>query len=237
MTQDPLETDLAALLRPPPAQPSQDRVDAVRALAARLRDGRDAAADRVEDRVEDTGTGDPVGPDDLDAPRPTDRPSRRSPARLLALAAGAAVLVAAGAVGAVVTTGGGTASDDVLARGTPEFSATLSGGGADVDLDGSRAPEGRIVVVSSRTLPVIPPGEYYELWFVSADDAPGSPDRISAGTFHPDYDDGTTDVVLHAAVDPTLFGDVEITRETADGDPAPSGDVVLRGGVDLLAGG
>lgn len=158
-------------------------------------------------------------------------PARRN-RLLLALAAGVALLASAGALGAVLTSGPEGSEQDLLARGVPEFTADLAGDGAQVSVDGSRAPEGRIVVLESDTLPILPLGEYYELWFVGPTDSPESPDRISAGTFHPDYDDGYTLVVLHAAVDPGLFPQLEITAEVADGDPAPSDDVVLRGPLE-----
>ena len=65
------------------------------------------------------------------------------------------------------------------------------------------------------------------MWFVAADDSPDSPDRISAGTFHPDPS-GRSDVRFAAAVNPELYPIVEITAEPGDGDPLPNGPVVLR---------
>ena len=76
-------------------------------------------------------------------------------------------------------------------------------------------------------LPILPTGEYYQVWFVGPDDEPGAPDRISAGTFHPDPQ-GRSDVRFAAAVDPALYPIVEITAEPGDGDPLPTGPVVLR---------
>lgn len=208
MNDDDLERELRDALAPPPAQPPADRVAALRARAELARAAR--------------GQGAP----------PSARPSPARPRSrtLLGLAAGVALLGAGTVAGLALS---GSDGDDVLARGTPEFAAELSEGGVEVDIDGSAAPEGRIVVLESTTLPVLPVGDYYELWFVGADDAPGEPDRISAGTFHPD-EDGRTRVVLHAAVDPALYPEIEITAETADGDPAPSDVVLLDGQVQLL---
>ena len=79
-------------------------------------------------------------------------------------------------------------------------------------------------------MPVVPYEQFYELWFLTEE---GGSTWVSAGTFHPD-DEGDTVVVLHAAVDPSVVTDVRITREPRDGDPAPSGDVVASGPVDLL---
>lgn len=213
MTDDELETRLGDALAPPRQEPSAERVAALRARAEQAR----AEQARTEQ-----------------APVPTGRPRGRS---LLALAAVTALLVAAGALGARLASGPAGSEQDLLARGEPEFRASLAREEVQVTLDGSRAPEGRIVVLESDTLPVLPLGEYYELWFVGPEDSPASPDRVSAGTFHPDYDDGRTLVVLHAAVDPDLFGEVEITAEVADGDPAPSEQVVLRGPLERLDGG
>lgn len=84
---------------------------------------------------------------------------------------------------------------------------------------------GRIVDLESDSLPILPKSEYYEVWFVGPGDSESSPNRISAGTFHPDAD-GSSDVELKAAVNPELFPVIEITSEPGDGDPAPSGAVV-----------
>ncbi|MGH9270747.1 MAG: anti-sigma factor, partial [Ilumatobacteraceae bacterium] len=70
-------------------------------------------------------------------------------------------------------------------------------------------------------------GDLYEVWFVGPGDAPDTPNRISAGTFHPDPD-GRSQVTFAAAVDPALFPIVEITAEPGNGNPLPTGPVVLR---------
>lgn len=229
MKDDDFERSLAEALTPTSVEPPADRVAALRARAEQAR-AEQAEAGQVQG--EQARAGRPGAPP-RDQPLPPTQDRR--PRLLLALAAGVALLVAAGAVGAAVTSGPEGSEQDLLARGVPEFAATLSDGGAEVVVDGSRAPEGRIVVLESDTLPMLPLGQYYELWFVGPDDTPGAPDRVSAGTFHPDYDDGTTLVVLHAAVDPTLFPSLEITREVGDGDPAPSSDVVLDGPLEPVA--
>ena len=56
---------------------------------------------------------------------------------------------------------------------------------------------------------------------------PRTPNRISAGTFHPDPD-GRSDVQFAAAVNPELYPIVEITAEPGDGNPLATGPVVLR---------
>ena len=61
-------------------------------------------------------------------------------------------------------------------------------------------------------------------------DSPDAPNRISAGTFHPD-EKGRSRVALTAAVDPSKYPTLVGTAELRDGDPAPSDREVLRGTV------
>lgn len=87
---------------------------------------------------------------------------------------------------------------------------------------------GRVVAVKSTTLPGLDnEREFYELWFVGRDDSPRTPDRVSAGTFHPD-EQGRTAVRLAAAVVPANYPALSITREPRDGDPRRTGPEVLR---------
>lgn len=157
------------------------------------------------------------------------RPRQRGRWRLIAAAA--ALLIAGAGIGVGATTWTSADDEDLLARGSEEFVAELTGpAGARVDLEGAAAPEGRIVTLRSDTLPVVPYEQYYELWFLTDE---GEPTWVSAGTFHPD-DEGNTVVVLHAAVDPSVVSEIRITREPRDGSPAPSDDLVAEGAVDLL---
>jgi anti-sigma-K factor RskA len=86
---------------------------------------------------------------------------------------------------------------------------------------------GRVIELESDSLPILPKGEYYELWFVGPGDRPGRPNRISAGTFHPD-EDGRSLVTFAAAIDPALYPTLSVTAEPGDGDPRPTGPEVLR---------
>jgi hypothetical protein len=88
---------------------------------------------------------------------------------------------------------------------------------------------GRVITLESDSLPILPKGDYYELWFVGAGDRPEAPNRISAGTFHPD-EDGRSFVRFAAAVDPALYPVLSVTAEPGDGDPRPTGPEVLRSG-------
>lgn len=170
----------------------------------------------------------------LDRPRPADpaalavfaatvaalppaAPLRRPRRAPLALAA-AAALVLAVALGAWVGMARGQST------GEPEFSATLAAGSVRAEISGRLVPFGRVVELRSDDLPVLPKGQFYELWFVTTGEA--QPRRISAGTFHPD-DDGHTDVALFAAIDPRRYQRVEMTSVTTDT------ELVLRGDVHL----
>lgn len=86
---------------------------------------------------------------------------------------------------------------------------------------------GRVIEFRSEQLPILPKGEFYELWFVGPGDTLSEPNRISAGTFHPD-DDGRSHVTLAAAVDPAKYPVLSVTSEPGDGDPRRTGAEVLR---------
>lgn len=142
-----------------------------------------------------------------------------------ALAGGLALaLIAAVVIGSQL--GGG----EDRPGGSFELQAALSapGGGAELaSADVRETTQGRVVTLRSSELAVLPEGEYYALWFVGPEDSPADPDRISAGTFHPDAQ-GRTDVTFHAAVDPAKYPVVAVTEEPGDGDPAPTRPDVLR---------
>ena len=87
---------------------------------------------------------------------------------------------------------------------------------------------GRIVAVESDDLPTLDNArEFYELWFVGPGDSDREPNRVSAGTFHPDAQ-GHTEVRLAAAAVPSDYPVLSVTREPRDGDPRPTGPEVLR---------
>lgn len=154
----------------------------------------------------------------------------------LGLAATAALAVAF-----LIGRGAGEDPGDPIGPGDPdaplELQASIDGPGGGAELEVRRLASGREIEFVSDELPVLPEGEFYELWFVAGDDElPDSPDRISAGTFHPD-EAGLTDVIMHAAVVPSLYPTIEVTRETDDR-PASDGDVVLRlDAADLIRDG
>ena len=91
---------------------------------------------------------------------------------MVALLAGAVV------VGAVMGDGGETV----------EFAGSMVGpdGERVADLRIVATGIGRVVELDTDALPILPTGELYELWFVGPGDSLATPNRISAGTFHPD---------------------------------------------------
>ena len=143
------------------------------------------------------------------------------------------VAAAAVAVAAAIAGYGGAQVIDQLQTGTDggvqEFAVRLRSddGRRQAEVDGTRVGEGRVIRLKSDDLPILPKGEFYEVWFVGPGDTPASPNRISAGTFHPD-DQGRTKIMLFGAVDPKKLPVLEITAEPGDGNPLPSGPAVLR---------
>ena len=123
-------------------------------------------------------------------------------------------------------------------RGAPsgvvEFDQSIAAvGSGTVKVEGRLAGIGRIVYLTSSDLPILPKGEFYEVWFVGVGDTPGSQNRISAGTFHPDPK-GKTEVALTAAVDPSLYPTLVITAEPGGGSPDPSDTEILRGQLNII---
>lgn len=142
------------------------------------------------------------------------------------------VAAVAVAVAAAIVGFGGAQVVDQLRTGTDagveEFAVRFRSddGRRQAEVQGTRVGEGRVIRLKSDDLPILPKGEFYEVWFVGPGDAPAAPNRISAGTFHPD-DRGRTNIVLFGAVDPKKLPVLEITAEPGDGNPLPSGPAVL----------
>ncbi len=149
---------------------------------------------------------------------PAPRPSRRR-FRLAfsagALAAAAAILLLA------LQLGSGPAGELELRT------ALSSPNGAEATVEVRKTGIGRVIQLRTDELPILAKGDYYELWFVGPGDTPARPNRISAGTFHPD-ENGRSEVTFAAAVDPALFPVLSVTAEPGDGDPRPTGPEVLR---------
>lgn len=203
-TDDELLDSLAAALDPPHREPPADRIASLRAAA---RAGvRDAPLELRSDA----------------------RPRWRRP--LAAVAATAAAILAF--AGGAVTFSDRATDEGLLAGGTVEFEVTMRspGGRQTASATGVRTGIGRTVRLRTDDLPILPTGALYELWFVGPGDTPRTPNRISAGTFHPD-EQARSRVDLTAAVDPAKYPVIVITAEPGDGDPMPTGPEVLRATV------
>ena len=111
-----------------------------------------------------------------------------------------------------------------------EVVATLRGDAGTASIEVVKTGIGRVVRFDTSDLPLLPQGDYYELWWVGPGDRRGRPDRISAGTFHPD-ERGESEVTFAAAVDPARYPRLAVTAEPGDGDPSPHGPDLLRGRV------
>lgn len=165
--------------------------------------------------------------------RPVARTAHRAaPAAPSAFGSRFVRLAAAAVVAAVVLGGAAFAGARLLGGdepGTLEVQAVLVGdnGRIEVAAEVRKVGIGRIVEFRTDDLPILPTGEFYELWFVGPGDSPERPNRISAGTFHPD-EDGRSHVTLTAAVDPAKYPVLVVTAEPGDGNPAPSDVEVLR---------
>jgi hypothetical protein len=142
-------------------------------------------------------------------------------------------------VAAVIGVLVGTAGGVLAARGDADRSVTAGSAAVEVSLlsPADRSVRGRATITRTGTgqtvriddddLAAPPEDGFYEVWLIGPNDAPGRPERISAGTFHPDGQ-GHTSVQLAVGVDLAGFADLAITREPGDGDPAASDDVVRR---------
>ncbi len=140
----------------------------------------------------------------------------------VALAGGLAVVLAAAVFA------GAQLSGEDGPPGMVELTASLTApSGQDAEAVVRETGIGRVISFDSSDLPILPKGDYYELWFVGPGDSATSPDRISAGTFHPDPE-GESQVRFAAAVDPAKYPTLAVTAEEGDGNPAPTRPDVLR---------
>ncbi len=207
MRDDELNAALRDALLEPVSDIDERRVEALRAAVGE----RDASAARLGDRPT-------PGPTKIE-----DRRSRRRHFVPITAVAATILLVAGGAV-VLQSTRAGDTSEGL------EYAGPINGPAGSGQLRVVKTGIGRVVDLDTQALDILPTGEFYEIWFVATNDTPDTPNRISAGTFHPDTD-GRSRVTFAAAVDPTKFPTIEITAEPADGNPAPSGPTVMSADV------
>jgi hypothetical protein len=131
-----------------------------------------------------------------------------------AAAAAAVAVVVAGVV--LVTRAGG----DDPAGVEVALAATDLVPGASGSARFENTPAGLKIVLDADGLPGAGPDEMYEAWIGNGEI------RISCGTFH--LRGGDDPISLWAGTADPSFTTITVTREPLDGDPASSGDVVLR---------
>ena len=111
------------------------------------------------------------------------------------------------------------------------LSATSVAPQAGGELRGERVGDNLKVELEAWGLPEPRGGEYYEMWYAKKGGG-----RISCGTFSA-TPDGRATVSMSAPVSAVDYPEIEITQEPADGDPASSGKVVLKGSLSDLGSG
>jgi anti-sigma-K factor RskA len=109
--------------------------------------------------------------------------------------------------------------------GSLALTATSAAPQAGGELRGERVGDNLRVELEAWGLPKLKGGEYYEMWYAKEGEG-----RISCGTFRAQPGVPTT-VSLSAPASAVAYPKIEITRESYDGDPGSSGDVVLKGSL------
>jgi Anti-sigma-K factor rskA, C-terminal len=201
-------------------EPDEDRV---------LRELGDALAppERASDPARVAALRERVGAAAPPPPIPLESRRARARAGRPALVAAACLLVLLVAGGAFLA--GRLSEGSGGPGGVVEYAGSIDGAAPGVTgtLRVTKQDIGRVVRLRTDDLPILPTGEFYEVWFLGPGDAPGSRRRISAGTFHPDPA-GRSDVSLTAAVDPMLYPVVAITAQPGGGAPGALGPEVMR---------
>ncbi len=146
------------------------------------------------------------------ASRRAQRDGRRSWGGRRAMLAAAAAVVTITAAGVVATRGDDDREMLQVAFDGNAGTATLT-----------RFDSGWQIVLDADGLERRADGEFYEAWLRNPEGV-----LVSIGTFNE-----ADHVVLWAGVSPREFSTITVTRETADGDPASSGDRVLIGTIDV----
>jgi Anti-sigma-K factor rskA, C-terminal/Putative zinc-finger len=111
------------------------------------------------------------------------------------------------------------------------LAATGAAPQAGGELRGEQVGDNLKVELEAWGLPEPGKGGYYEMWYARKGGG-----RISCGTFSA-TPDGRATVSMSAPVSAVDYPEIEITQEPADGDPASSGKVVLKGSLSDLGSG
>ncbi len=78
----------------------------------------------------------------------------------------------------------------------------------------------KIAVLQVQGLPVLPQGQTYQLWLIAGTSAP-----VSAGLFQVDSAAQPANAIING--DPSKYGTLAVSVETAGGVPSPTGKIVL----------
>lgn len=127
---------------------------------------------------------------------------------------------------------GGVALFDRSSPAAQSFTFALSSprsGPANGTASAQKTNRGWQVHLSLHRLAASGSSTFYACWYVNpAKDSPERPFRVSAGTFKVP-DSGDADVRMWSSASPAAFPVMQITLQAANGNPAPSQDVVLTG--------
>jgi anti-sigma-K factor RskA len=185
-----------------------DELGELRALAGRLQLEEvrwEQPPPGLWDRIADEASA-PAGPTPIDQAR-----RRRRPPPLWVLGAAAAAVLAV--VGVAVALGSEDEPEVVASATLDRLGPTGSGAAELVDDDGD-------LVLQVEAEGLDPGDGFLEVWVIDS----GVTKLVSLGPSRPD---GSYD--LPAGLDPEQFPVVDVSVEPLDGDPAHSGDSVLRG--------
>jgi len=132
--------------------------------------------------------------------------------------------IAAGAVAAAIVLAAVVVLSPDAERLEMQLQGTELAQGASAIATIVSTPSGEDITLDVTGLPAPPEGSYYQGWVRDGDNA------ITIGTFH--MRGGDDEVTLWSGVDIEDFPVLTVTLEPDDGDPASSGNVVLRGELD-----
>ncbi|HKJ55391.1 MAG TPA: anti-sigma factor [Nitriliruptoraceae bacterium] len=184
-------------------------------------DAADIAATPTPQTDAEPTAASPAGPPDAGPAKVVSLDERRarrtggSPIAWMAAAAAAVVLVVGGIW---VTTQ--PATEQVATFAMEPLDDRVA---TEVDGDVVRDGDATVVELDLTALPELPAGEFYELWLLDLDNG----ELVSLG----EVDAATTTVPIEGPVDATAFPVIDVSVEPADGEPAHSGDSVLRGPI------
>lgn len=204
--------------------PPADLWDRIAAAAA----GPDAGADFDADIDADVADEGRAGLDDGPVGHPADELAARRRVRprwLPAAVAAAVALIAGVAVAAGIGLLGddGEGAGEVLARAELSDADLPVASGVTGTADLRREGERLVLDLALPDLPGAGEGTFYEVWLLAADATRLQPLGVT---------DGAGRYQVPAGIDPRQYPLVDVSREPLDGDPAHSGDSVVRGALE-----